>query len=132
MEIIQCTLCRKPFQSYGSKSCFECTTYMEESMKKIRDYLDEHPRSGAEITSYHTGVPLKLIMHLLKDGRLFLVEDDFAISILSCESCKKAISTGRLCDECRQNLQNSMQEKIGTTAIKPDDSTDFKAAKIEN
>ena len=132
MEIIQCSYCKKPFQSYGSKTCLECTGYIDECMRKIRDYLYEHPNSGVEIVSYETRVPVKLIMFLLKEGRLLLVDNEFALGILICESCKRPIKSGRLCDECRQSLAITMNEKIGGVKIKPDDDKDVKSAKIES
>ena len=132
MEVTQCTFCKKPFQSYGSKICLECTVHMDECMRKIRDYLYEHPNSGAEVVSYETGVPLKMIMYLLKEGRLLLVDDKFGYSILTCESCKKPIKSGRLCDECRMSLANTMGEKIGAIKIIPGDEKDSKSAKIES
>ena len=132
MVVQQCDYCRRPFQSYGSKTCIDCLTLMEESMRKIRDYLYEFPGAGVEVTSSETRVPIKMITYLLKDGRLLLVDNHVGISILSCEVCKKPISTGRLCNPCRENLVRTMDEKVGTATVAPKkEPKDKRSAKID-
>ena len=72
MEVRQCEFCKMPFQSYGSKACLTCVNDMDEAYKKIRDFLDEHPNLDAQSLSDATGVPVKMILHLLKEGRLMI------------------------------------------------------------
>ena len=133
MNVRQCSFCKKPFQSYGSKACLTCLTEMDEAFKKVRDFLDVRPNSDAETVSQATDVPVKMILHLLKEGRLRLDEDKSGNAILVCESCKRPIRTGRLCEPCRGSLSKTMQDKIGKAPLaSPKKITDIKGvAKLE-
>jgi len=135
MNIMQCSLCKKPFQSYGGKICGECLVKLDEDFIKVRDYLDDHKNAGFEKITEDTGVPKQSILHLLKDGRL-IIEDPEATGILLCEVCKKPISTGRMCKDCKNSVANTMQKNIDIRkpqAVPQNDSPSFKgAAKVNN
>jgi len=129
--INQCKYCKIPFQSYGSIHCMNCIMLMDESFIKIRDYLDEHPNSNMYIVSEGTDVSVRMITYLLKEGRLLLRENDNVDIMLKCESCKKPITTGRLCEECRGSIAREMQEKIGSAPVMPKKDSKKAVAKIE-
>ena len=119
MEITQCIYCRKPFQSYGSKLCLTCVALTDECFVKIRDFLDEYPNADMYTVSEATEVPVKMILHLLKEGRLLIGADNTGNILLTCESCKRPINTGRLCEQCRKEIVKSFQEKIGSASVAP-------------
>ena len=114
MRILQCIFCKKPFQSYGSKICPTCLEKMDESFIKVREYLEEHPYADIDTVSQETGVSGKMIMYLLKEGRLIIGDDEKGNPILKCESCKRPVSTGRLCEPCRDNLSRKIGGKVGS------------------
>ena len=64
-------------------------------------------------------VDVKMILHLLKEGRLLISDDNQGSILLTCESCKRPIKTGRLCEECRGELAKSFQEKMGSASVAP-------------
>ena len=130
MRIQKCNFCKRPFQSYGSKACSECLQLMDECFIKVRDYLDEHPYADMDTVSEETEVPSKMILHLLKEGRLIIGDDESGNTILTCESCKKPVSTGRLCEPCKGKLTKAMGETIvsKSPAPKKDTEKSFKEA----
>jgi len=119
MRILQCIFCKKPFQSYGSKICPGCLQQMDECFIKVRDYLDEHPYADMDTVAKETEVSSKIILHLLKEGRLIIGNDETGNPILTCESCKKPVSTGRLCEPCKGKISKVMGETVGGGASKP-------------
>ena len=114
MNIIQCTLCKKPFQSIGGKVCVNCLEKLDEDFRVVRDYIYENKRADVDTVAEETGVPKKHIQFLLKEGRL-IIEDLSGGSLLSCEVCKKPISTGNMCDDCKTQLARTMDKSVGTT-----------------
>ena len=109
MNIIQCSICKKPFQSIGRKQCPDCIDYIDECFIKVRDYLDQYPSAGMEAVEAATEVEQKIILHLLKDGRLIMGEGKATgAGGLICEMCKKPISTGKLCNSCKDSLSKTI------------------------
>ena len=119
MEITQCLYCRKPFQSYGSKLCMPCVALTDDCFVKIRDFLDEYPNADMYTVSEATEIHVKMIVFLLKEGRLLISDDNTGNISLTCESCKRPIKTGRLCEECRGEIAKTFQEKVGSATVAP-------------
>ena len=119
MKITQCLYCKRPFQSYGSKLCLDCVALTDECFIKVRDFLDEYPNADMYTVAEATEVSVKMIMFLLKEGRLLISDDNQGNILLNCESCKRPISTGRLCEQCRGELAKTFQEKIGSATVAP-------------
>ena len=113
MNILQCSLCKKPFQSLGGKICNECLQKMDEEFIVVRDYIYENKHADIDKVSEDTGVKKQVIIHLLKEGRL-IIEDASGGSggLLTCEVCKKPINTGRMCKSCQDKLASKMQKNI--------------------
>ena len=111
MNIIQCSLCKKPFQSIGGKVCVNCLEKLDEDFRVVRDYIYENKRADVDTVAEETGVPKKHIQYLLKEGRL-IIEDLSGGSLLYCEVCKKPISTGNMCDDCKTQLARTMDKNI--------------------
>ena len=118
MDIISCSICKKPFQSYGGKVCTSCLERMDKDFIKVRDYIYENKHARIDTVSEETGVPKHIIMYLLKDGRLS-IDDPSGESPLHCEICKKPISTGRMCKDCKGKVALKMQSSLA--AKKPAD-----------
>ena len=115
MNIIQCSFCKKPFQSLGGKICGNCLEKIDKDFIKVRDYIYDHKHANIDIVSEETEVPKQIIMYLLKEGRLII--DDPSGSgggLLTCEVCKKPITTGRMCKDCQNTVASTMQKSIGS------------------
>ena len=111
MQVRQCDFCRAPYQSVGNKLCGECLKQMDEDFINIREYLYDHDGAGIEEVHEATGVPRKHIYYLLKEERLIVGDKDGdGGGLLTCESCRKPINTGRLCAGCKQEVMSAIQE----------------------
>ncbi|MCL2662296.1 MAG: flagellar protein [Oscillospiraceae bacterium] len=120
MEVKQCDFCRMPYQGTGNKICGDCLLKLDEDFIEIREYLWEHDRAGIDEVSEATGVSRKSIMYLLKEERLTVGdESEPGSGILTCESCKRPIRTGRMCAGCKNEVMSAMQESIGAVVSKP-------------
>jgi len=114
MNIIQCTFCKKPFQTLGRKICNECLEQIDKDFITVRDYIYENKHSDMDKVAEETGVKKQIILYLLKEGRLILDDDSGGGGVLFCELCKKPISSGRMCKDCKGKVANTMQRSIDT------------------
>ena len=124
MNIVQCRMCRKPFDSIGGKICPECLQKIDKDYVKIRDYIYEHKRADVDTVAEETEVDKAVILYLIKEGRVTLGGAGSGAGALLCEVCKKPISSGRMCTQCKEKLSATMQRSIGM-----DKQTDKEKAK---
>ena len=115
MNIMQCTHCKKPFQSLGSRICPACLEQIDRDFITVRDYIYEHKHSNIDKIAEETEVKKSVIIHLLKEGRLIIDSDD-GDGLLICEMCKKPINTGRMCKECMGKVANTMNKNVSSSA----------------
>jgi len=94
---------------------------MDDDFIKIREYLYEHDNAGIEEVSQATGVDRKVIFFLLKEERLIVGDENGCVNnLLTCEACKKPISTGRMCASCKKTVINELNRSIYTAPpLKP-------------
>jgi len=111
MNIIQCSLCKKPFQSIGRRICPVCLEKTDKDFITVRDYIYDHKHANLDTVAEETGVSKQIIMHLLREGRLILDTPD-GDGVLTCEACKKPINTGKLCKECAEKVSSRIQGNI--------------------
>ena len=114
MNIIQCTFCRKPFQSIGRRICNGCLEQIDRDFVTVRDYIYEHKQTDIDTVAEETGVAKQTILYLLKDGRLILDDPGGAGGMLRCEACKKPITSGRMCEDCKDMVAKTMKKSIET------------------
>ena len=100
-NVKQCKQCGRLFESFGAHICPRCTEDLEESYNKVKDYVYDHPDANVFDVSKETGVPEKTVLEFLREGRLSMSTAD-----LECEECGKPITTGKLCSECKNKLEN--------------------------
>jgi len=127
VNIIQCSICKKPFQSFGGRICGNCLERIDKDFITVRDYIYEHKNAHIDTVSEETEVPKQIIMHLLKEGRL-IIDDPGGSGMLLCEVCKKPINTGRMCKDCKDRVANTMQHNIKT---KPPETRSKEAMNIK-
>ena len=137
MNIIQCSFCKKPFQSFGSRICGNCLEKIDKDFIIVRDYIYENKHADMDTVSEETGVPKQIILHLLKEGRLIIEDPEGGAGLLLCEACKKPIRTGRLCADCKGSIASSMQKSVqghkSSGSRGYDAEVNFKAAaKVKN
>lgn len=109
MEVKVCRNCKKLFQYItGPEMCPNCKQLEEELFQKVKAYLKENPGESMHIVSEETGVSVSLIEKFLRQGRLEVTPDSQII--LTCEMCGKKITSGRFCDQCKNELKNHLNE----------------------
>lgn len=72
---------------------------MERDFKRIKAYLYEFPEASAAEICSALELPTALIKYYLKEERLEILHNS-GNHFLKCETCGKAISTGRYCFDC--------------------------------
>lgn len=109
MQLTKCKLCGRPFQSYGMPFCPSCNQSLEDQYKLVKEYLYDNPNAAIETVVEETGVPEKIILYYLREGRLQMAN---ASGILRCEQCGASINSGRLCDKCMGKLESRIVQPM--------------------
>lgn len=109
MQIAKCKWCGRPFQSFGLPFCPKCMQELDEQYKPVRDYLYDNPNATIEEVVAETGVPQRVILFYLRDGRLRMVN---ASGLLKCEQCGAPIDSGHLCEKCMGKLETRMVQPL--------------------
>ncbi len=97
------------FKGVGEYHCEECSSVAYDDYGKVRLYLEEHPGANAMTVEAETGVSQKTIRMLLKESRLQVAEG--SATFLVCESCRKAIRSGRFCPECEAAHHRNVEQQ---------------------
>lgn len=117
-NIRTCRRCRKLFNYIASPYCPRCVDEIDREYRVVRDYIYDHPNEGIKEIADATDVDERVILELLRDGRLEL---DSGSAALQCERCGSNISSGRYCGYCQSMLSNELkraQDSIGFSPAK--------------
>ncbi len=107
MEIIQCGICKKPFQSTGGRTCHNCLVEIDAAFIKIRDFLYDNPeKSSVDEICQETEIPRNIVLHLLKEKRLTVSETSDSAPV--CIYCHRPIQNGNMCEDCKASLANKL------------------------
>jgi uncharacterized protein len=109
LNVKQCKICGKLFQTYDKTICMDCLDEKERSFVLVRDFIYAHPKAAILEICGETGVRERWIMDFLREERLSLNTND---SVLVCEQCGKPILTGRFCKECKNDLQRVFSVEV--------------------
>ena len=112
----QCRKCGRLFMSYGASACPSCVEDTDQDFVKVKDYIYDHPTANVTEISEKTGVESVVVLRFLKEGRL---DVDGSMELLNCETCGKAIPSGRFCNRCLADLQNAVDSGIRLPKAKP-------------
>ena len=105
MNIGNCPECGKLYVKTAAGTCPDCYQLEEEQQAVVAEYVRDHPKSSVDEIHEATGVKEKTIFRMIKSGR-------FVDSMIAypCEMCGQAISEGRFCQKCNQNLIQQVKE----------------------
>jgi flagellar operon protein (TIGR03826 family) len=120
-NVKQCRQCGRLFQSFGANVCPDCAEELDRCFRIVKNYLYDHPDANIFDTARETGVPEKMVLGFLREGRLSV---SGAEGMLECESCGAPISGGRFCLDC----QNRLESELGS-ACKPEQAKKEEARK---
>lgn len=113
MSLRNCPECGKVYLENPANLCLECYAKEQQDADKVADFLRDHPRSHINDIHEATGVKHKVILRMLKKGR---ITGDISYP---CESCGKTIMEGRLCSDCSGNILGQMRSAEAKTTDTP-------------
>ena len=105
MGLSNCPECGKLYVENPAKLCPACYEQEEQDADKVADFLRDHPKSHINDVHEATGVKHKVILRMLKKGR---ITGDIALAY-PCETCGAPITEGRLCDSCSKNILSQLK-----------------------
>ncbi len=115
MQVRQCRMCGKLFQSMGSYVCLECEERLDQEFRLVRDYLYDHREADIMEISKETGVSERSILQFLKEERLTL---SVPSENIRCEHCGKPVMAGKICADCRDRLSRLLENMAEAAAAK--------------
>lgn len=96
------------FVGVGEYHCEKCGNVRYDDYGKVRLYIEKHPGANAAEVENATGVTQRSIRRMLKENRIEVAESSKVT--LFCESCGKAIRSGRLCTECEIKYHRKLED----------------------
>lgn len=126
MNVKNCRNCGCIFNYVaGQVICPACRDKLEEKFQEVKSYIQENKGVGIQEVAEACEVDAGQIRQWLREERLELTTDSAAY--LTCESCGKAIRSGRFCEKCLMDITRGLQE-----AIKPANSVKHMKNQNEN
>ena len=107
MNLKNCIECGNIMVENPSGLCPNCIRDEEEAEDKVAEFLRDTRRASAEEIAKGTGVKLKIILRMLKRGR---ITSDAQISY-PCETCGAQIAEGRVCDQCAKGINDQIKKE---------------------
>jgi predicted amidophosphoribosyltransferase len=109
MPLINCKECGKAFVTYsGRPICPSCEARLNAEYELVREYVKENPQVTLDKVSEDTGVSTDRIRKYVADGLLGQVNLNETI-VLSCQICKKPITSGNYCVDCMAKLKKNLK-----------------------
>ena len=108
MNVKNCRKCGRLFNyALGPMICPQCRDALEEKFKEVKKYIQDHPMCGIQEVSRECDVEVSQIQQWLREERLEFTSD--SVMVLNCESCGSPIRCGKFCDNCKNQLTNSLK-----------------------
>lgn len=111
MEVRNCRKCGRLFNYIqGPPICPACKEANEKKFAEVKEYIRENNSASVPQIAKDCEVETGLIQQWIREERLVFA-DDSPIGI-NCELCGAMIKTGRLCDSCKNNMINGLNNSI--------------------
>jgi len=112
-DVRNCKRCGKIYNYItGTPICPVCKERDEADFKRVKEYLYQYQGASLSEVSTVLDISVERIKGYLKDGRLEIINCEGNM-FLECESCGKALRTGRFCDECTKELTHDLRSTAG-------------------
>lgn len=107
---VQCSKCGSSlyYRGSGKYVCSSCENIEYDEFGKVKKYLDEHGVSTMAVIAEETGVPMKHLNLMLREGRVEIPEG--SNYYIKCESCGCSIRYGRFCPDCVRRTANGLKQ----------------------
>lgn len=107
-DVRNCKKCGRVYNYIGGPPiCNVCSQQDEQDFKRVKEYLYDNPGASMSQVSEALEVSVEKITRYLREGRLEITEDSSNL-FLECESCGKAIRSGRFCKDCGKELEKDL------------------------
>lgn|SRR5699024_1393081 len=108
-ELANCSRCGEVFVKTTRDICHNCYQLEEKAFNTVYKFLSIRKHRQATIPEIveATGVEEELIFKFIKQKRLR--NSDFPNLTYPCERCGKPISSGKICQECKQEIEKEIQ-----------------------
>ncbi len=105
MKLTNCLECGNLCVESLTNLCPKCMRAEEDAEERVAEYLRNIARASVEEIHQATGVKHRVILRMLKRGRLFTD----AIISYPCETCGAPITEGRVCNSCNRNIVSQLK-----------------------
>lgn len=113
MEVRNCKECGKLFNyMQGVPLCPACTKKLDEKFIEVKEYVYNNPGVNINQVAEENEVSVQQIKRWVREERLCFSEGS-EIGI-DCEKCGAMIKTGRFCQKCKRQLENSFSHMYET------------------
>lgn len=111
MNVKNCRTCGSIFNYVsGPMTCPACREKMEEKFQEVKAYIQENKSVGIPEVAKACEVDAGQIRQWLREERLELSAD--SAIYLTCESCGKAIRSGKFCEKCMLDVSRGFQDVL--------------------
>lgn len=113
MEVRNCKDCGKLFNYIGGiPVCPTCSKKIEEKFVEVKEYIYNNPGVNINQVAEENDVSVKQIKQWVREERLCFAENS-ELGI-ECEKCGAMIKTGRFCQKCKKQLEDSLSNVYQT------------------
>ncbi len=106
LNVANCPRCGRIYAKTLRNLCPDCLREEEELYEIVYRYLRDNPKSTVQQVSENTGVPEERILGFLRQDRI--MSSEWSQLTYPCERCGTQINTGRFCESCNQEMQQSL------------------------
>ncbi len=96
-KLMNCPYCNRLYLDLGDGCCPECKEKQKAQRQLVRDYLFEHAEADVVSIARGTGLSLRTLMRMRKDGFL---EINTALHSHYCKRCGAPLDEGIYCRQC--------------------------------
>ena len=130
MDLRNCRKCGKIFgySGVGPVICENCKKEAEERFQKVKDFIRDNPATSINDVAEECEVTVQQIKQWVREERLEFSKESGVV--FHCENCGAPIRSGRLCENCKNQMANelgNMYEKP-----KPKNTAPLKSGHEEN
>lgn len=118
MRIRNCSKCGRIYSHViGVNICPQCKNVLEDKLKEVKTYIYEHKHADIKEVSDNCSVSVSQIKQWIREDILQFSDEAFAS--INCEKCGKTIKSGRLCEQCNNELIHELNS-AKSTLVKED------------
>lgn len=88
---------------------------MDKEFLIVKDYVYDHPDQNVIKVSLDTGIAVKKILNMLREGRLKIADTS---GMITCMECGRDISSGKYCNDCLDKIEKELQNSLRMSSVK--------------